>query len=1078
MGLVGMIGAAWAEPPAAVWWSVPAEPGELVQIHGGAWGAAPAVEVTEVSGRSLIASGPRTAGTPDFGRATRVQPAKITDTGICFELPRGVEAGLLACRIVSASGEKSKPFVLNAPEVWWTQGDLGTDASPGGWLRLFGRCLDRNGKARVVLSPENGGRDIEPPLAKRDIWSIDAPLPHALPQGAYRIYVHNGAGGREGWREAGRLSVRPYSEVWKSDRFEVTSFGAVPNDGMDDTDALQAALDAAGANGGGTVYLPRGRFQCNATLRIPERTLLRGESRETTELYWPDVAEPLRNLIEGTSAFGVEDLFIQSGNYYNGIVCRNAPFIKQDASSAYMEGGVPKLGDAEMHDITVRRVRLSLIDDQFLTTLRDGKKGIEYEQRTGRLGNALVFRNVRFVRVEDCDIFSSNRGYFLLTGEDLRVSGCTLNGTGCAFVGGDRVIYENNEARMCTYSIMPECRNLFWSNNRQSMMTENNREGITHDRNCTAFRPLLPGHCEGTRVTLDFGKEPLNYAYGTNFWIGLDLQIVDGRGAGQTRTVKAIDGPVVTFDRPWDIAPDKTSRFLVTFERKHLLYVDNRTEDVAIAIQLYGGATDGVLSRNRCARSGGFLGFGMTNYGSVPLWFVQFLDNTIDEGNSYRGPQNDVPPTDSVMEIRDHGRLLTLTRSCVIRRGVCENNANVGIASANGFIENCTVRNADLGLAVGSAYVKQVWLSDITKFADTIVLKGNRFENVFRPMNDLALQRAVMNPAERGAAMLAGARTALGEKTPGSWKRLERELGDLAARTAINDPHAETVARAILLQAIRELEKQGSPEGGFAFNVAESLLGASFDTRPWNRDFFPLFSGTEAASGKSVLPAGIAPLVSTASCSLAFAELPGWQLSADTTVLKPGTSVHVPTRGTSPSGAKGIFRLPTSVVYRGKDWKLTFAMNLRPLESDPLGQWAVSDGREWRPLVQTNHYGKMLLDGAFGAASPTSVVAVAVLRVTRPTTVLIRHRGRSDDRLFIDGRRYGSDMGFWFHWGSLRLTPGEHVLKLLTQPPEKKQEWYFNAYIEVADSFLPGDVTPLSAQEAVLWAQNNATSLR
>jgi hypothetical protein len=35
----------------------------------------------------------------------------------------------------------SEPYVVNAPELWWAQGDLGSAASPGGWIRLFGRGL-------------------------------------------------------------------------------------------------------------------------------------------------------------------------------------------------------------------------------------------------------------------------------------------------------------------------------------------------------------------------------------------------------------------------------------------------------------------------------------------------------------------------------------------------------------------------------------------------------------------------------------------------------------------------------------------------------------------------------------------------------------------------------------------------------------------------------------------------------------------------------------------------------------------------------------------------------------------------
>lgn len=42
--------------------------------------------------------------------------------------------------------------------------------------------------------------------------------------------------------------------------YNVVDYGAVPNDGKDDTKAIQAALDAAYAAGGGTVYIPTGLY--------------------------------------------------------------------------------------------------------------------------------------------------------------------------------------------------------------------------------------------------------------------------------------------------------------------------------------------------------------------------------------------------------------------------------------------------------------------------------------------------------------------------------------------------------------------------------------------------------------------------------------------------------------------------------------------------------------------------------------------------------------------------------------------------------------------------------------------------
>lgn len=45
--------------------------------------------------------------------------------------------------------------------------------------------------------------------------------------------------------------------------FDITAFGAIANDGLDDTKAIQAAVDAAGQNGDGVVLFPEGRFHVN-----------------------------------------------------------------------------------------------------------------------------------------------------------------------------------------------------------------------------------------------------------------------------------------------------------------------------------------------------------------------------------------------------------------------------------------------------------------------------------------------------------------------------------------------------------------------------------------------------------------------------------------------------------------------------------------------------------------------------------------------------------------------------------------------------------------------------------------------
>ncbi len=1045
--------AAAQEKPAAVWWSTPVAPGELVQVHGGAWGTNPVVEVAGI--RNASPKNPQAAGNPDFNRAQRVRPVKVTETGVCFEVPRALAEGLAACRIVSEGGLASEPFILNEPLVWWCQGDLGADASPGGWLRLFGRCLSREGKSRVVLA--NRERRVELKLTKTDVWSLDATLPADLPAGAYVVYTHNGDGGPDGWRSAGAVTIRPYQEVWKSDRFDVTRFGAIPNDGLDDTLALQAALARAATNGGGTVYLPRGRFQCNGTLQIPERTLLRGESRETTQLYWPDCEEPPENLIEGTSAFGIEDLFIHAGKYRNGIVCKN------ESAGKHELGGGGRVTEATPHDITVRRVRLKLIIDQFLIKNTD-----EYEKRAYLRGNGLVIRDARFVRVEDCDLYTSKEGsttlYFVLSAEYLQIRNCRINGSGWAVVGGDKVIFENNDAYNCTYSIAPVCRNLYWSRNRQHDLFTNNRESITHDGARTAFRGTVPARCEGTRLTLELGSEKNPYRNGPDYWIGQNVQLVEGRGAGQTRTVTALTNNVVTIDRPWSVAPDATSRYVVAAERQHLLYVDNETEDSSIAIQLYGGLTDGVLARNRCARSGGFVGFGMDYHGIIPLWFVQYLDNQILEGNGYRGPHNEMPPRDAIMSIIDHGNDRALTRSCVIRRGILHSNARVEMASANGIIENCVVKNADTGLSVSS------------KHAASIVLRGNRFENVAEPLDAVARQQAVMHPAERVLTLLAGAKAALGDKAPSAWGALKKTLGAAATEAGVNGPAADAAARAALLNALRALSAAGGAANVYDMRVAEALLGASLSIQAWDNGMTRLLGSDRADEAAVTLQAGLAPSAPETTCTLAFEEVPGWRFPSGTvTRLTPGATGTIKVTLGSPAGAKGFFNLPVTAVYSGDGWTLRCRATLPALSENRVCQWVAAgpfaDPAQIRlgkqnllALTNANVHGAMNMNALFGPnKTGTTAAAVSVLRVARPTPVRFGFSGPV--RLFIDGKRLGTDLPR-SGWGSAMLAPGDHLLKAVAIP-EKKEAWQFKVSCEIAATCLPGDLVIVPAAEVL-----------
>jgi carbohydrate binding protein with CBM6 domain/pectate lyase-like protein len=68
-----------------------------------------------------------------------------------------------------------------------------------------------------------------------------------------------------------------------------TGYGATGNGTTDDTAAIQSALNAAGANGGGIVYLPGGHYKTSTTLTVPSGVELRGVYELRHDCGpWPD----------------------------------------------------------------------------------------------------------------------------------------------------------------------------------------------------------------------------------------------------------------------------------------------------------------------------------------------------------------------------------------------------------------------------------------------------------------------------------------------------------------------------------------------------------------------------------------------------------------------------------------------------------------------------------------------------------------------------------------------------------------------------------------------------------------------
>jgi hypothetical protein len=91
----------------------------------------------------------------------------------------------------------------------------------------------------------------------------------------------------QGWMIAVLLLVL-IPTVTYSQTYDVTKYGAIPNDGKNDTKPIWEAINAANNAGGGTVYIPRGVYD------ISTLTLKRGQ--KATEAGATSLDQPLRHV--------------------------------------------------------------------------------------------------------------------------------------------------------------------------------------------------------------------------------------------------------------------------------------------------------------------------------------------------------------------------------------------------------------------------------------------------------------------------------------------------------------------------------------------------------------------------------------------------------------------------------------------------------------------------------------------------------------------------------------------------------------------------------------------------------------
>lgn len=777
LAMIGLGDGSLFAKPVVIWASDPVRAGESVMVRGDGFGQKAVVEIA-------VTNAGKTA---DWATAEVLQQ---TATTLKFALPADIGCGIVSFRIQQGA-ETSEQTQLNAPKVWWMQGDETETASPGGWLRLFGLNLDLRPDAKVTLRSEETTLTLTPEAV--DEFGVRVNLPQDLKAAEYTVVFNNGTEHPAAEVTAGKFKVA--RQVPRPGQiFKVTDYGAVPAEPsylqytsammaegqVDSADAVQKALDAAGKAGGGIVALPRGVFVLSHGLTIPLNVTLRGagqaltvlsyvddllpRQRKTSKLYWgalqydpikaPEMV-PHPYLIRGEGHFAVEDMAIYAVNHQAGI-----------------QSELPMFSPHAGH-VAIRRVIMRL--DRFINTEKTDRHYSNAEEvflkrwhdlrRTGAID--VGGPNIQ---ITDCDIYSSMQ-VLMLNGSSGYIARNRFSAVPRHWTifgrRTEKVIFENNECANGGVSLnsvhdmvtndgktrIPSIysREIYIARNTMKDSYRGDRDG-GFNSDFHAPVGIYTGNvasCEGTKLVLPTETQEPNFA---TKWVGAVVVVLDGKGAGQYRSLAGGSGKTLLVDKPWDVPLDTTSFISVCKALDHVIAVDNETRDAGNAVLFWCGGIEVIAARNKSIRAGAIQQITLAYEGQVlPGLRAQFFDNEITEGitwgASFIFPRGSnigsvtYPPIyhDRALQA-DKGQPVTapdyhgpMALEQVFRRNRIANNGRflVGGNVQNTLFEAGFVRNADVGVEVSSRGGR--WADFLDGGPTDVLMRNNRFENVSTP---------------------------------------------------------------------------------------------------------------------------------------------------------------------------------------------------------------------------------------------------------------------------------------------------------------------------------------------------------
>ncbi len=533
--------------------------------------------------------------------------------------------GGTGCFWVENSDGFSKPFVANAPEIWFKSVN---EAYRGSAVAVYGDKFWNNRFKRIGLKNKQTGEFsvIEPTHTKSTMYAYNAyrhrtffAVPDTAQDGEYEIYVHNGTGSQYGWSNAVSLTVKNeltltdyYRTLWNRETINSVPMPkaariAVEPDIMgayvDVTDKLQAAIDSVYENGGGAVILGAGIYAISRTLTLKPGVVLQGAGKGATtvrSVYGSDFSTDWSDVYFAERKSGGMHWAVDWKPHWDKLENRVFVRIYDDAGISDMRF---ELGNGVNMGVLVgTNERYGIVHGAFLNNVCVDGSGMNVyiDGRFGQLSAGIVSvsstRELTLFRSEFsaiCPIYAlpaDNKGAKMI--ENI-FRCCPMQKDESYICGFSESIFEENKFLDGRRSFMAQ------ENFADNWIYQNRSEGVSRGSNANEVYMSEYGESDWSGYAAEIGSDYIRADFddtgvqnGEYAWVDRsgvvrkpeDLEeyprfivILKGRGFGQYRSITKFEGDKAFIDRPWTVMPDETTAFTIVRGTHHVLWVDNNS---------------------------------------------------------------------------------------------------------------------------------------------------------------------------------------------------------------------------------------------------------------------------------------------------------------------------------------------------------------------------------------------------------------------------------------------------------------------------------------------------------------------